>query len=311
MSNGDHQVLLIGAAGIDMKVRASTLAIEPGQSNPGKIRWGWGGVARNIAENLGRLGVSVQLITAVGDDQAGKEILAQLHSVGVETDAAIIAEGRETAAYVGLHHLDGRLWAAFDDMQIIQEITPGHINRYRSLFKEAEMVCIDANLAPRTLETVFRLARTYDVPVCADPTTPLLAHRLQPFLTELLAITPNRREAEALLGDTLADDDALLQGARRLMQKGVNLAVITLGADGLSYATSEESGRLPAFQSEVVDPVGAGDALTAAVVYGLLEDFPPSEAVRLGLAGAAQTIICKETVCPYLSLELLYDKLIV
>ncbi|MGC9357068.1 MAG: carbohydrate kinase family protein, partial [Anaerolineae bacterium] len=91
----------------------------------------------------------------------------------------------------------------------------------------------------------------------------------------------------------------------------VELAIITLGAEGLVYATTEESGRLPAFEAEVVDRVGAGDALTAAVAYGLMEGFDHLEAVRLGLAAAAQTIICKETVCPYLSLEILYDRLIV
>jgi len=60
-----------------------------------------------------------------------------------------------------------------------------------------------------------------------------------------------------------------------------------------------------------VDRTGAGDALTAGVVFGLLNDFPIDEAVRLGVSAATLTLQCKETVCPDLSLERLYDQLVI
>jgi pseudouridine kinase len=99
--------------------------------------------------------------------------------------------------------------------------------------------------------------------------------------------------------------------ARRLMRKGVSLAVVTLAERGLCYATAEESGHLPAITVPIVDPTGVGDALTAAVVFGILEGLPASEAVRLGLSAAALTLQCRETVCPHLSLEDLYAQLVV
>jgi pseudouridine kinase len=70
-------------------------------------------------------------------------------------------------------------------------------------------------------------------------------------------------------------------------------------------------GYIPAIRSEVVDRTGAGDALTAGVVFGLLNDFPIDEAVRLGVSAATLTLQCKETVCPDLSLERLYDQLVI
>ncbi len=312
MTNGEHQVLVIGAAGLDMNVRAQTQAIELGQSNPSHIRWGWGGVARNMAENLARLGAGVQFISAVGDDTSGRNLLSQLHSVGVETDATLMLPGQKTSAYVGIHQEDERLWVAFDDMNLIQRIGPAHLEAHRDLFADADLICIDANPSQPALQKLFQLAREYEVPVCADPTTSMLAPRLHPFLPEITVLTPSLKEAEALLDQALPDTNAIMQGVRTLAQRrGVGLAIITLGAAGLSYATIDESGRLPPFEVEMVDPVGAGDALTAAVAYGLLEGLPPAEAVRLGLAAAAQTLSCQETVCPRLSLEVLYNQLIV
>ncbi|MGC9346892.1 MAG: carbohydrate kinase family protein [Anaerolineae bacterium] len=310
MNYGEHRVLVIGAAGLDLKVQPRTAVVELARSNPGVIRWGWGGVARNIAENMALLDTEVHLITAVGDDWWGRTLLNQLKDLGINTEACVVTAEHPTASYVALYHMDKQLWVAFDDMMAIQEITAGHIHRFRRLIRDADMVCIDANLSDRALDTLFRLTDQYDVPVCADPTTALLAHRLKPHLPQLMAITPDRDEAEALLEDALDSEEKISVGARRLVQAGVELAVITLGAEGLYYATSEESGRLPAFPVDVVDPTGAGDALTAAVAYGLLEGVNPEEAVRLGMAAAAQTISCRDTVCPDISPESLYERLV-
>lgn len=313
MSYGEHHVLVVGAAGLDLKVRAKSASVEVARSNPGVIRWGWGGVARNMAENLARLGVDVTLITAVGDDWWGHALLDQLHELGIDTESSIVSEGKPTSSYVALYHEDRRMWMAFDDMAVISDITPGHLNRLRHLVREADMICVDANLSSRAFQTLFRLAEQYEVPVCADPTAALLAHRLRPYLPQLATITPDLDEARALLDDEeeLDGDEGISLCARRLVQAGVDLAIITLGAGGLHYATSDESGRLPPFPVDIVDLTGAGDALTAAVAYGLLEDVSPGDVVRLGMAAAAQTIACQETVCPDLSPELIYERLVI
>ena len=95
-----------------------------------------------------------------------------------------------------------------------------------------------------------------------------------------------------------------------LVSQGPRMVVVTLGEQGLAYATYEQSGRVPALDMDVVDSTGVGDALTAAVVFGLLNDFPADEAVRLGVSAAALTLSSSQTVYPDLSLERLYDHLV-
>ena len=78
---------------------------------------------------------------------------------------------------------------------------------------------------------------------------------------------------------------------------------------GVCYATSETSGYVPPVRTEVIDPTGGGDALTAAVLFGLLNQMPIDDAVRLGVAAESLTLAYRGAVLPDLSLEKIYDQL--
>ena len=80
---------------------------------------------------------------------------------------------------------------------------------------------------------------------------------------------------------------------------------------GLVYATSDETGYIPARYSEMIDSTGTGDAVTAAIMFGMINDLSNIEAIRLGAAAASLTLQSNDTVVPDLSLDMLYDHLIV
>jgi pseudouridine kinase len=303
-------VLVIGAASLDLKGHVTGL-LRPGASNPGLVRRSVGGVARNVAENLARLGVNVALMTAIGDDAIGQTVLRQAREIGIDTSPSLVVDGGRTGAYLAVLDSTGALHAAVDDMAVLEAISPRYLHDRRKLIAEAAMVVVDANLTPSALETLFGITFKNGVRVCADPTSPLLAARLRPYVSQLALTTPNATEAVALSGLSVDDDEDALRVARYLVSLGVGLAVVTLGERGLAYATSDESGRFPAIRTEIIDPTGAGDAMTAGVIFGLLNDLEPVEAVRLGLSAATLTLRCTETVCPDLSLEKLYSQLVV
>lgn len=304
-------LLIIGAASIDTKGRASR-PLQAGTSTPGAIRVSVGGVGRNIAENLARLGERVVLLSAVGSDGSGRRILQQASECGIDISHVVVDTSHHTAAYLAVLDRKANLMMSIDDMVITRQlITPGFIYNRRALFRDARMIILDANLSAATLRTIFSLTRRYAIPVCADPTTATLAPRLCPYLPELLLVTPNAAEAEVLCGVPVTDRESSLVAAQKLVSLGVQIAIVTLGATGLVYATSQESGHVPAIECEIVDLTGAGDALTAAVIFGLLHDLPVAEAVRLGTLAAALTLQSRETVCPTLSLDRLYDQQVI
>lgn len=303
-------VLVIGSAGIDLVGRASR-PLQPGTSTPGRLRLSHGGVARNVAENLARLGTEAVLITALGDDAQGGQVLERLRSAGVDVQHVLTVAGASTGAYLAVLDQTGGLHLGLDDMGVVAALTPEYLRERAELFAGAAVVFLDANLPAETLAAAVQLARRHHVPVAADPTSAALAARLIPHLEDLWLITPNEAEADVLcpLPVRHADVSQVLAAARHLVSLGVDIAMVTMAEFGVGYASAEGSGHLPALRTEVVDPTGAGDALTAAALFGLLNGIPLDEAVRLGLSAAALTLRTPGTVAPELSLELLYDQL--
>lgn len=303
-------VLVVGAAGIDSKGRAN-LPLTLGTSTPGTVRVSVGGVARNIADNLTRLGVEAVLLSAIGDDGSGRRLLNNADEVGINTHYSIISDEYHTSAYLALLDAKGNLVMSVDDMDILSLITAGVINRQRNLIKNAEMVVIDSNLSRPTLAAIFKIARRYKMRVCADPTSTPLAPKLKPYLSNIYMIVPNVAEAEVLTDMSIADEHDAITAARKLVNAGVDIAIITLAEAGVVYASTGDSGRVPAVATAYIDSTGASDALTATVVFGLLNDISLDEAVRLGASAAALTLACPDTVYPKLSLELLYNQLLI
>jgi len=306
----ERPVLVIGAAGVDM-VGILEQAPQPGALNLARNRLSFGGVARNVAENLARLGQPVRLISAVGDDQTGSQLLEHTRGCGVDVSACRVMPGQQTASYLAIYQPDGELQMAVEDMRVLESLTTAYLKEQESLFQEAGLVFVDANLPPGSLRTVFRLARKAGLPVCADTTTVALSKRILPYLDRLLLLTANSAEASVLsdCSPRVTERDTALQVARQLVGRGTEIAIISMAQLGVCYATAEVSGHVPAINTRIVDPTGAGDALLATVLFGLVNDIPLDDAVRLGVTAAALVLNHPGTVLPGLSLERLYEEL--
>jgi pseudouridine kinase len=172
-------------------------------------------------------------------------------------------------------------------MRILASLTPAYLESHLDLFSQASLIFVDGNLSKETMRKAFSMARKANVPICADPASNSLAGRLKPHLSRLKMITPNPAQAEVLCGFTIdrsSRADAL-DAAKCLVSSGVEIAIIALAELGVCYATSEMSGQVPAVKTQVIDPTGGGDALTAAVIFGS-ERNPLDDAIRLGVAAS-------------------------
>ncbi len=308
--NPTGTVLVVGSAAMDVVAHVAS-DLQPAASTPARIRSSFGGVGRNVAENLARLGQPVQLITAVGGDRNGEDIIAHAASLGIECAATLRVRNYPTAYYMGLLDKKSRLLYGVDDMRVISALTPSYLGRHRRRFEEAAMVFMDCNLPEASIEFVVDTCAHYGKPLVADPASAAVALRLLPYLPRLYMVAPNSKEAGVLIGQPLdpSDREAALGAARHLASLGVDIALVTLAEFGVTYATSKTNGHIPSIRTNVVDPIGAGDAMVAAVMFALLNDIDIDDAVRLGVSAASLALRTPGTVYADLTLEKLYDQL--
>jgi pseudouridine kinase len=304
-------VLVIGAAGWDMVGRVRSDLVR-NTSNPAQIRLAFGAAARNVAESLLRLGTPVTFLTVVGADESGDRLINALASAGADVDAVLHSSQYPTGSYLAVVNPNGRLEYGLDDMRVLGELSSHYIHAHEYLFARSSLVFIDTNLSKQALRAVMSVSLRLGLPVCADPTSVILASKLLPYLRRLRLVVPNIGEASVLCGSksTLTTRKDAISAAKSIVSQGVEIAIVTMAEAGVCYATSETSGFAPSVRTEVIDPTGAGDALTAAVLFGLINQMPIDDAVRLGVAAESITLSYRGAVVPDLSLEKLYDQLV-
>jgi pseudouridine kinase len=293
-------VVAIGAANMDIAVSASH-ALVPGDSTPGHIRCAPGGVARNVAENLARLGRDVRLLTAVGDDLYGTSLLEHTRRAGVDVQGCQVLAGQATSTYLALHGPDGDMVLALNDMDILAQLTPERLSGHAGWLRNAGAVLLDCNLPEATLDWV--VAQAGDTELFAEPVSAFKCVRLRPWLARIHTLKANRLEAQALTGLAVDDDAGVLQAARWLHARGVRQVVLSLGARGLywSAATGDSGWQSALPPAQVVSTTGAGDAVMAALLHGFLDGAALRDTAAFAAACATLTLGTQAANHPNLS----------
>jgi pseudouridine kinase len=297
----ERRLLCIGAANIDRKLR-SLAPLVMGTSNPARADESFGGVARNIAENLARLGAPVALVTAVGVDAAGAALLAHASNLGIDTAAALTLADTCSGTYTAVLDGSGAMLVALADMALYEELTPAFLATRTALRANAAMVVADLNLPLATMAALVDAA-TRDAPplVIVAVSVPKMA-RLPAMLTGVRLLILNEGELADRVKRPLITDADFAAACRAVQDQGARDVIVTRGAAGVFFTTPDGIAHLPAPPAQPVDVTGAGDAFAAAVCYTLHQDADNLElACQRGLELAAMTLACKETVCPALS----------
>ena len=294
-------ILCIGAANLDRKLR-SLGAVQMGTSNPARQHESFGGVARNIAENLARLGAPAGLITAVGDDASGAALMAQAEAVGIDTRGSLRLAGTGSGTYTAVLDQQGDMLLALADMALYDLLDPDALGRTQQQRANAALTVADLNLPLATMQALLADAARFDVPLIVVAVSQPKMDRLPADLTGLRLLILNEGELEARVGHPLRSDADLAKACAAVQAQGARDVIVTRGARGVSHTTPAGLAHLDALDTSVVDVTGAGDAFAAAVSWTLYQGRDDLDfACRRGLALSAITVACAQTVCPSLS----------
>ena len=299
--DNERRVAVVGAVNVDLCGTPST-AYLPGDSNPGCVRLGMGGVGRNIAENLRRLGYAVELVTALGDDANALSVRRSCQELGIGLSHSLAVPGARTGAYLCLNDERGELVGAVSDMGICEALTPEALQKRLDMLNRCALVVLDANLPQRTLTY---LSQNLTVPVFADPVSVKKARRLSGALAGLTAVKPNIPEAECLSEVAIRGDGDLPRAAQRLHALGVRLVFISLGGRGAYYDDGHTRGLCPCVPGTVVNTTGCGDAFMAGAAHAWLSGAGAVQTAQTGLAAASLCAASDQSVNPLISREAL------
>jgi len=280
-----------------------------GTSLPGNVRRTHGGVGRNIAEALGRMGTPTHFVSAVGSDANGTALVAELEK-RVTTECAILPN-IPTATFLAVLDAEGNLVSAVADMKAFDHVPPPR--------HSAPLTIADGNLPPEILTSLPRplwfepVSVEKGVKVCGLPRVDL--------------ISPNYQEACAITGEVYerpSIEDAH-RVARKLCDQVADVVVLTLGKQGV-LVVSTTSLNDPKFAQyadglashihvnrlesravhmepkhpleKVVSDTGAGDTLLACTAWGVTQKLDLLTSVALGMMGAVMTLGSSQAVHP-------------
>jgi pseudouridine kinase len=288
-------ILCIGAVLWDVIGRTgATMAV--GHDVPGRITRLPGGVALNVAMALKRAGSDAQLLSAVGRDTEGDQLIAACDALGLGTGYIHRAPDLPTDQYMAIEAENGLIAAIADAHSlekagdaILDPMRDGTIGSLEAPFKGA--IVLDGNLTVALLGVIASDPVFSQADLRVAPASPGKVRRLLPLLPHpKLTLYVNRIEAGLLLERKFPD---ALRAARALHDAGVAQAVVTDGGD--DTAIVGRHGELTATPPVVVMErvTGAGDTFLAGHV----------SAERRGLIGAAALRDALDVTAAYVSGE--------
>ncbi len=299
--SGAPFIAVIGGANVDI-LGSPLKALRLQDSNPGTVSTSPGGVARNIAENLARLGSDCRLISAVGNDQYGQMLLQQGREAGIDMRHVATLESAPTSTYMSVLDQSGDMHVGISDMTIINALGPDHLRTHETLLKQAALIVVDTNLGQNALAW---LTDTFaDGVLFVDTVSTTKAIKIKPYLHAVHTLKPGLTEAEAIAGMKAKSVRQLPRLADWFHTKGVRRLFITLGDKGVFYSADDQQGiaKPPVNPDRMRNAGGAGDAFLAGLAYSWTKDWSLEKSIQFGLAAASVAMSHTMTNSPDLSL---------
>lgn len=284
-------IVVIGGTYVDMAIKCYQFP-PPGQSVTGSsLSYVVAGPGPIQAVEAALCGCEVYLIGKVGGDPFAKMAIDSLRELKVKTGLVYIAETKNTGVIVTLVDSTGEnrscLYTGANSA-----LSSKDIDAAEQVISEADVCLIHGRLPQKSITRAIRSARLHNTKIILNPARPIeqpkrASEDLPPEYFSVDVLIPNLYEA----ADITDKSDAGIRTAKLigsdLVARGVSCAVITMGKRGCMVVDRNSADHIPAFEVELVDQAGRGDAFAGALAaYCAVEDDIRGAAKFASAAGA-------------------------
>jgi len=296
-------LVVLGGANVDI-VGFTEVPLVLKDSNQGTLKISMGGVGRNIAENLVRLGLNTKLISVIGDDTNGRLIKSHAQQIGLDILDSLFLKNQATSVHLAIMDEYNDMALGLSAMSIYGQFTLAFIKKKQAVLQKATCIVLDTNMPKIILDEV---AKNYShKKLFLDAVAGSKALRAKDTLPFLHLLKVNRLEAEILSGITLTKNRNIYKIADYFHKTGVKNLCITLGSEGVFYSNATERGFIkPSEEISVINTNGAGDAFMAGLIFSDYKDYALKESAQLGMACALITLSHEDNVHPQLQQKLI------
>jgi len=294
--SNQYSIVCIGGMNVDRKFYAKS-SLQNETSNPVTSSYSVGGVARNIAENLGRLGEKVSFISVGGRDGDYK-VIYDKSAPYMDLSFVKQVDGAATGSYTAVLDQAGDMAIAYADMEVFDQITPDLIQEHEQLLLSADCLVIDLNCPLETVEYIHQFGKDRDIPLVIIPVSSPKMDRLPKELSGLTWLIVNKDETEGFLNHPIENKKDWKESVKKWLDLGIENVVVTMGEEGvMAGSRGEEVVHFPAVHTPVVvDVTGAGDSFCSAVIHTWLQAKPLKDIIHAGRINAHRTIMSEDTV---------------
>jgi pseudouridine kinase len=232
--------------------------------------------------------------------------MAHAEAAGIDTRGTLRLPNTCSGTYTAVLDDHGEMMLALADMALYDAITPEFLAGRQPHRALPALTVADLNLPRETLAALLADALRDAVPLVMVAVSQPKMARLPQDLRGLRLLILNQGELETRVGAPLRSDADFAAACAAVQGQGARDLIVTRGVAGVFFTRSGGIAHLAAPEAQIVDVTGAGDAFAAAVCWSLFHGSEDLElACRRGLMLSAMTLECEETVCPWLSADIL------
>lgn len=303
----DKYITCVGSANIDYTFKLEE-EMKLGTSNPINSSTSFGGVIRNVAENLARLDCKVSLMSVVGDDAYGENLIQSSKKL-MEIFAVDKLKDKTTGGYYSIINPKGNMDVGYADMSINSSMDRSWVLEHKRHLNLSSWIIADLNISKEAVETLIEFSRNECIPLgIIGVSTPKMKN-LPRDIKGVDIVICNKDESQTYFNTDIENVEDLCQ---MWLEKGVKKAVVTNGISGSYYGEKQLVKHQNAFvidDNKIVDVTGAGDSFSSALIYGLITEHSFEDSVRIGTMSSSLTIQEPYAVNPKLSISIIKKEL--